>query len=235
MSRTVVTLLGFSCLLSLPAAAQRRELTLLAGGTLSSASGTYLANVEKRPGFVVGLSLRLPRTARFSLESQLLVVQHRLFGERAASDNPPLQTGPLSDAANLLYLEIPILLRFQQGYSTLRPVRPYLTLGPYLGIRLDCRRVVAESNGAKHPTDCTVTPGNFTAGSETYLPAVYQEVDVGLLAGIGIELRQFALGLRLERSFRNLVEPSGLVHTSPFDSSRLWTALVSVEYLIRVI
>jgi outer membrane protein with beta-barrel domain len=235
MPRIPVSLIGLVCLAASPVLAQRRELTLLAAGTLSGASGNYLSTVEKRPGFAAGLSLRIPRAPHFSFETQVLVVQHRLFGQRAASTNPPLQTGPLADAANLLYLEIPILVRIQRGYSTVRPVRPYFVLGPYLGVRLDCRREVTESNGTRHSTDCTVTPGNFTAGSETYLPAVYQEVDVGLLGGVGVELRQFAIGARFERSFRNLVEPSGLVHTSPFDSSRLWTALVTVEYMIRVL
>jgi outer membrane protein with beta-barrel domain len=235
MSRIAVSLFGLVCLAVTPALAQRRELTAFAGGTLSGATGNYLASVEKRPGFALGLGLRIPRSPRFSFETQLLVVQHRLLGQRAGSTNPPLQTGPLADAANLLYVEIPVLLRLQQGYSTVRPVRPYLVLGPYFGIRLDCRRELTESNGNQHQTDCTVAAGSFTPGSETYLPALYQEVDVGLLAGIGAEFRQFAIGARFERSFRNLVEPSGLLHTSPFDSSRLWSALVSVEYVIRVL
>ena len=234
MSRTGVIQLCLICVMSGSLSAQRKELTVFAGGTLSGATGSYLASVDKRPGFAAGLSIRLPRTPQFSLESQLLVMQRRLLGRRPSSTNPPLQTGPLSDAANLIYLEVPILLRFQRGYSSQRPLRPYFSVGPYLGVRLDCRRTVTESNGTPHSTDCTVTPGNFTVGSETYLPAVYQEVDVGILGAAGVELSQLAIGIRFERSFRNLVEPTGLVHTSPFDSSRLWTALVSVEHVIRV-
>jgi hypothetical protein len=234
MSRTAVFQLVLFALVSAPLAAQRKEVSVLAGGTLSGATGNYLASVDKRPGFAAGFSIRLPRTPQFSLESQLLLIQHRLQGQRPTSGNPPLQTGPLSDAANLLYLEVPILLRFQRGYSSQRPLRPYFSLGPYLGVRLDCSRTVTESNGTPHSTDCTVPAGSFNAGSETYLPAVYQEVDVGILGAVGIELSQFAIGVRFERSFRNLVEPTGLVHTSPFDSARLWTALVSVEHVIRV-
>jgi hypothetical protein len=235
MSRTVAAVLILAaCCEVAPAWAQRRELTALAGGTFTGATGGNFETMQARPGFVAGVSLRLPRTSQFSLETQALVVQRRLFGQRPPSSQPPLQAGPLADAANLLYLEVPLLLRFQRGYSTVRPVRPYFTLGPYLGVRLGCRRVVTEQNGNQHNTDCSVRLGNST-GTETFFPAVYQEVDLGFLGGVGVELRQISLGVRFERSLRNMVEPGGGVRTSPFDSARLWTALVSVEYLIRVL
>jgi hypothetical protein len=235
MPRSVAVLLVLTaCCAVAPAMAQRKELTLLAGGTLTGASSGNLEHVQARPGFVAGLSVRLPRAARFSLETQALVIQRRLFGQRPPTTQPPLQAGPLADAANLWYIEVPILLRFQQGYSMVRPLRPYLTLGPYVGVRLGCTREITEQNGTRRATDCSVNPGNST-GFETFLPAVYQEVDLGLLGGVGIEIHQFSVGARFERSLRNLVEPGGGVHTSPFDGARLWTALVSVEYLIRVL
>jgi hypothetical protein len=229
----VLVLLGFATVNSAPA--QRRELTLLFGGTVSGATGSNLDKTRSRSGFAGGLSLRLPRTPQFSFETQLLVVQRRVFGQRAPTTLPPLAAGPFSDAASLGFLEIPLLLRFQRGYSRVRPVRPYLTLGPYLGVRVGCRRELTDSDGNRRKTDCSVAQGSFTTGSETYLPAVYQEVDVGILGGVGVELRSFTVGARFERSFRNLVEPAGGVHTSPFDSARLWTAMFSLEYLIRVI
>lgn len=236
MSRVVTSVLALAAFAAVaPALAQRKELTFVAGGTLSWANGNNLAEVDKRPGFVAGLSLRLPRTPQFSLQTDLLVIQRRMLGRRAASSLPPLQSGPLTDAANLLYIELPILLRFQRGYSSVRPVRPWLVLGPYLGVRLDCSREVSETSGNTRHTDCSVPGGNFTVGSETYLPAVYQEVDVGFLGGIGVEVHRFALGARFERSVRNLVEPGGGVRTSPFDTSRLWAMTLSLEYLVRVL
>ena len=236
MSRVVAILLVLSGIAAVsPLAAQRRELTMLFGGTLTGASGDNLATTRARGGFAAGVSLRLPRSSQFSLETQALFVQRRLFGQRPATTAPPLAAGPLADAASLSYLEVPIMLRFQRGYSMVRPVRPYLTVGPYAGVRLGCSREITESTGNRIKTDCTVAPGTFTPGSETFLPAVYQEVDVGLLAGLGVELRTLSFGVRFERSFRNLVESAGGVHTSPFDGARLWTAMFSIEYLVRVI
>lgn len=236
MARIVTCVIAFAAVAAVaPALAQRKELTVVAGGTLSWANGSHLAEVDKRTGFAAGLSLRLPRTSQFSLQTDLLVIQRRMLGRRPNSTLTPLQTGPLTDAASLLFIELPILLRFQRGYSSVRPVRPWLVLGPYLAVRLDCRREVSETSGNTRRTDCTVPGGNFTVGSETYLPAVYQEVDVGILGGIGVEVRRFGLGARFERSVRNLVEPSGGVHTSPFDGSRLWSMTLSLEYLVRVL
>lgn len=230
-----MVLVLWGCVAVSPALAQRRELTVLFGGTLTGATGGNLAQTKPRGGFAAGVSLRLPRSPRFSLETQALYVQRRVFGQRAPTTQPPLAAGPLADAADLRFLQVPILLRFERGYSSASPIRPYLSLGPYLGVRLGCKREITESSGTRFHTDCTVTPGNFTPGSETFLPAVYQEVDVGILGGVGVEMRSLTFGVRFERSIRNMVESAGGVHTSPFDSSRMWVALFSVEYLVRVL
>jgi Outer membrane protein beta-barrel domain len=214
---------------------QRREVTVLGGGTLSGASGSNIDQLQTRVGFAGGISLRLPRTPEFSLEAQLLVVQRRVTGQRAPSTQSPLQAGPLKDAADLVFVEIPVLLRIQQGFSTARPLRPFVQLGAYAALRVACNHVVTAGNGSNQAVGCNIGSGTFTAGPDTYIPAVYQDVDVGLLAGGGIEIRRFALGFRFERSFRNLVEPAGAVHTSPFDGSRVWTMMVSLEYLVRVL
>src|SRR5262249_44221076 len=147
MPRSAVALLGLTCLLAASAGAQRRELTVLAGGTLSGASGDQLSEVSKRAGFAGGLSLRLPRSPRFSLETELLAVRRRLVGQRKRSTAPPLQVGPFSDDINLWYVEADILLRVQRGYSTVRPIRPFFQLGPYGGFRLACRRTVTRDDG----------------------------------------------------------------------------------------
>src|ERR1041384_2159473 len=129
-----------------PLAAQRRELTVIAGMNYSGATGGNFQKTESRAGFLAGVSLRMPRSARVSFQTEFLLVERRLFGQRAPSTLPPLQVGPISDAAKLLYAEIPITLRFQRGYSTLKPVRPFFVLGPYLGIRLGSPREVLEGD-----------------------------------------------------------------------------------------
>jgi outer membrane protein with beta-barrel domain len=213
---------------------QRRELTLVAGGNYTGVTSGTLFKSESRTGFQAGLSLRSPRSARFSFQSELLLIQRRIYGERAPSNQSPLQAGPISDAANLLYIQVPLLLRFQHGYSTERPIRPFLVLGPYVAVRMSCKRDVLEADSTRRKTDCSATPEDATPGTTPFIPPIYQAMDLGLLGAFGVEVRRFSVSFRGERSLRNLVD-SGALPTSPLDNARLWTASVSVEYLLRVL
>ena len=214
--------------------AQRRELAVVVGGNYTGVTSSTLFKSESRTGFQAGLSLRSPRSAAFSLQSELLLVQRRIYGERAQSSQNPLLVGPISDAANLLYVQVPLLLRFQHGYSTERPVRPFLVLGPFVSIRMACRRDVVEADSILRHTDCSSTPEDVVPGPRPFIPALYQAMDVGLLAALGVEIRRFSVSVRGERSFRKLVEP-GALPASPLDNARLWSASASIEYLIRVL
>ncbi|HEU5218118.1 MAG TPA: porin family protein [Gemmatimonadales bacterium] len=209
-----------------PLAAQRQELTLLAGGNFSGASGDRVAKSTARTGFQVGLSLRLPRSPMLSFQTELLVIQRRFLAERASTSQ-----GPRSDAPNLLYAQIPLLMRVQRGYSTQRPLRPFLLVGPYIAVRMHCRRELVEASGQVSHPDCGVT--GHIPGVDPYFPAVYQDVDVGVIGELGIEIRRFSLGVRGEKSVRNIVDP-GAIPTSPLDKARVWTVAVSAEYLLRV-
>lgn len=229
----LVTVIG--TLAAVPEArGQRRELTLVAGGNYTGVTSGTLFKSESRTGFQAGLSLRSPRSARFSFQSELLLVQRRVYGERAPSNQNPLLVGPISDAANLLYVQVPLLLRFQHGYSAQRPVRPFLVLGPYISLRMACKRDVVEADSTRRKTDCSATPDDANPGSAPFIPPIYQAMDLGLLGAFGVEIQRFSVSFRGERSFRNLVD-SGALPTSPLDNSRLWTASVSLEYLLRVL
>lgn len=218
-----------------PLAAQRRELTLFAGGNFSGAAGGgRIDQSEARAGFQVGLSLRMPRSSMLSFQTELLLVQRRLYAARAPSTRPSREVGPRSDAPNLLFAQIPLLLRIQKGYSTVRPLRPFLVIGPYVAVRLACKRELIEASGSVSQPDCTVTPPGFQPGADQYFPALYQDLDVGLLGELGVEAGRLSLGLRGEKSLRNLVEP-GTFPTSPLEGSKLWSASLSVEYLLRVL
>lgn len=216
------------------ASAQRRELTLVAGATYTGATSPTLFSSESRFGFVGGVSLRIPRSSRISFQSELLVVQRRVYGERAPSTLNPLLLGPISDDANLIYAQVPLLARFQAGYSSERPVRPFLLLGPYVAIRLYCQRDVVEADSTRHGTDCSATPSDGNPGPGVFIPALYQTFDLGLVGALGVEVRRFSLSIRAERSFRNLVD-QGALPTSPLDNAKLWTASLSLEYLLRVL
>lgn len=220
-------------LLVSPLAAQRRELAIVAGPNLTGASGGGVVKSTARSGFVAGLSLRIPRSDRFSFQTELLLVQHRLKGERGPSNLTPVESGPVSDDANLFYAQLPMLLRFQRGYRSDATLRPFFVVGPYLGLRLTCRRDLLQVAGTIRHTDCEV-PNGPIVGPDGYYAAVYQELDVGLLGEVGVERRLLSVRLRGEKSVRNLVDP-GAFPTSPFDRARLWSASLALAYVIRVI
>lgn len=219
---------------SSPLSAQRKELALLAGANYSGATGGNFYKSQSQSGFLAGVSLRMPRSAQVSIQAEFLVVERRLFGERAPSTLPPIQVGPISDGAKLFYAEIPLMLRFQRGFSTQRPVRPFLTLGPYVGVRIGCRRDVLEGDSTLRHTDCSVSPNDILVGNQPLVSASYQAVDVGGVASLGFEVRRLSFAVRAERSIVSLVEP-GAVPTSPFDKTKLWSGALTVEYLIRVL
>ena len=226
--------LGALVLAGSPLSAQRKELTVLAGANYSGATGGNLAKSQSRSGFLGGLSLRLPRSSQVSFQTEFLVVQRRLSGERAPSSAPPIQVGPISDAARLLYAEIPLMFRFQRGYSTERAMRPFLTLGPYIGVRIGCRRDLVEGDSTMRHTDCSNNPTDILVGNQPLISAAYQSVDLGGVASFGVEIRRMSVAVRIERSIVSLVDP-GAVPTSPFDRSKLWSGSLSIEYLLRVL
>ncbi len=217
-----------------PLEAQRRELTLLAGSNYTGASGGNVFKSTARQGFLGGVSLRMPRSAKFSFQSEIILIKRNLFGERAPSSEPPLLAGPKSDDARLLYAQIPLLLRFQRGYSTEHPVRPFLVFGPYVGVLLSCKRDVVEADDTRLKSDCSATPTGGGGGTTPFITAVYQDVYIGLMAALGVEIKRFSIGVRGERSIRNLVDP-GALPSSPFDNARMWGGAVTVEYLLRVL
>jgi hypothetical protein len=209
--------------------AQRRELSFLAGGTFSKASGSLLTNVAGHAGVLAGMTVRLPRGQRLAMEVDFLIVHRRLTGERAPSTAPPAFAGPEADFAKLTFVEIPLMFRFQEPYRTYRPVRPFLFLGPSVAIRLACGREVRRSATAIRRAECAEVPQD----SEPFAPALYQDVDVALHAGAGVEIRRLSVFVRANRSLRNLVE-GGALPSSPFDGAKLWGISAGVDYVVRV-
>lgn len=208
---------------ALPVSAQRRELALTMAATYTGATGPLLEKTSGKMGFMAGIQLRLPRSARFSFQSEFLVVHRRLIGERAPSSLPPSLVGPEADFARLTYLEVPLMLRFQRAYSLDAPIRPFLVVGPSVSVRIGCSREIRESATVVRAATCR-EPG--------FAPALYQDLDVALQFGGGVEFRRVALSIRGTRSFRNLVDPSALP-TSPFDGAKLWSVFAGVDVMAR--
>ena len=164
---------------SSPLAAQRQEVTVLAGGNYSSVTGGGVDKSTPQAGFQAGVSIRLPRSPMVSFQTELLVVQRRFYAARAASSLPSQTVGPRSDAPNLLFLQVP-------------------------------------------------------GGADQYIPAQYQDIDIGGVGELGLEVKRLSLGIRGEKSIRPLVE-AGAIPTSPLDRSKMWSVSLSVEYLLRVL
>jgi hypothetical protein len=231
---SVTPLLLVLSAVSAPLAAQRRELAVIAGGNYSSASGGRIDHAEAHMGFQGGLSLRLPRSPMLSFQIDFLLVQRRFFAARAPSTLPSSQVGPRSDAPNILFAQVPLLLRFQKGYSTERPIRPYFVAGPFFAFRLHCQRTLTEASGGVSHPDCSVAPVDRPVSTDPFFPALFEDLDVGVLGEVGVQIKRFSLGLRGEKSIRNLVD-QGSLPTSPLDRSKLWSASISVGYLVRVL
>jgi len=216
-------------LLTCPAEAQRREMSVLLGGTYSGASGPLLASVSEHTGFLGGITLRLPRSHRISLEADFLIVHHRLTGTRFPSDLPVEFAGPESDYAKVTFVEIPLMFRLQEPYRSFSPVRPFLQLGGSIAVRVTCDREIRVSASEQRSIECSGRP----VDSEPFAPSVYQNMDVAVHGGVGVEIGRLAVFLRGKRSLRNLVE-TGAFPSSPLDGAKMWALAAGVDYLVRV-
>ncbi len=215
----------------MPLPAQRREISILGAANYTSATGPLLTEVEGHPGFAAGIGVRIPRSSRVAFESDFLVVHRRLTGRRAESTAPPTFAGPQADFARITYLEIPMLFRFQRPYSSNYPVRPFLVLGPSIAIRIGCSREIITAGGAVQDEGC---PGTRSGTStDPFVPALYQDVDLALQFGGGVEFRRIGIFARGMRSIRNLVD-TGALPSSPFDGSKAWSVTAGLDYMLRV-
>src|SRR5436190_1157027 len=94
----------------------------------------------------------------------------------------PAFLGALVLAGSPLSAEIRLMFRFQRGYSTERAMRPFLTLGPYVGVRIGCRRDLVEGDSTMRHTDCSNNPTDILVGNQPLISAAYQSVDLGGVA-----------------------------------------------------
>lgn len=212
--------------------AQTPRIGIVAGANLTGTTGGNVEQMDSRPGFLAGAAFRRRANNRVMFEAQVLGVLHRFYGKRPASTLPPVQAGPQADEASLFYLEVPLTLRFEQEQTDAHPLRPFLVVGPYVGIRLSCQRNLTDAGGSTRAVACDV-PNGSQSGPNAYFPALYQELDAGVLVELGVEMRRLGVRARGEKSFRNLVE-AGSVPTSPFDGAKMWTLSVALEYAIKV-
>jgi hypothetical protein len=172
---------------------QRQRATVGAelGYSRSDLTGSGATDVTARQGALTGVYLEAPLVGRLSLRPELLFA---LKGGRATTDTPAGGTALLD--IELAYLELPILFKVT---PLRRRIRPVLFAGPAPALQIGCDSQVIVPN---QPVSATCAEAGFSV----------RELDLGLVAGAGLEIRwgQSALALegRYTSGLRSLLEGS---------------------------
>jgi hypothetical protein len=161
------------------------------GYSRSDLKGSGATGVTARQGALTGVYLEAPLVGRLSLRPELLFA---LKGGRATTDVQGGGTALLD--IELAYLELPILLKVT---PLRRRIRPVLFAGPAPALQIGCDFQVILPN---QPVSATCAEAGFSV----------RDLDLGLVAGGGLEIRwgQSALALegRYTSGLRSLLEDS---------------------------
>jgi hypothetical protein len=149
---------------AVPAAARFR-FGITAG--LNFANMSEIDDSDMRTGFVIGGHLVMPLGPTFAFQPEVLYSQKGAKGTTVDEESGEEVDIELKHD----YLEIPLLLRMT--VPTSGGVRPYLLLGPSIGLSMSCE-IEGEANGVSVGIDC----------DELVEPS---SVDVGAALGGGIE------------------------------------------------
>ena len=128
--------------LLVPGASARAQgqIGAIVGATLSTLRG--IDGLDSRTGLIGGLSIVLPSTGPFAMQTGALFVSK---GADGSTNNV--------DAIQIDYVEVPLLLRLGLGVGT--GPSPHIYAGPYFGYKLDCS---VQGTSA----DCDDVPGVST-------------------------------------------------------------------------
>ena len=161
------------------AVAQEQRSTVGAelGYSRSDLRGADATGVSARQGALTGVYLDAPLVGRLSFRPELLFA---LKGGRATTDLEGGGTALLD--IELAYLEMPILLKLT---PLRRRIRPVLFAGPAPALQIGCDFQVILPN---QPVSATCAEAGFSV----------RDLDVGLVAGAGMEIRWGQSALALE-------------------------------------
>jgi hypothetical protein len=168
---------------------QRATVGAELGYSRSDFKGADATGVTGRQGALTGVYLDAPLAGRLSLRPELLFA---LKGGRATTDVQGGGTALLD--IELAYIEMPILFKLT---PLRRRVRPVLFAGPAPALQIGCDFQVILPG---QPVSATCAEAGFSV----------RELDLGLVAGAGLEIRwgQSALALeaRYTSGLRSLLE-----------------------------
>jgi outer membrane protein with beta-barrel domain len=173
------------CLLTAPlgvAVAQGQRATVGAelGYSRSDLRGADATGIQARQGALTGVYLEAPLVGRLRLRPELLFA---LKGGRATTDVQGGGTALLD--IELAYIEMPILLKLT---PLRRRVRPVLFAGPAPALQIGCDFQVILPN---QPVSATCAEAGFSV----------RDLDLGLVAGAGFEIRWPQSALALEARY----------------------------------
>jgi hypothetical protein len=150
------------------------------GYSRSDLRGADATGIEARQGALTGVYLEAPLVGRLSLRPELLFA---LKGGRATTDVEGGGTALLD--IELAYIEMPILFKVT---PIRRRIRPVLFAGPAPALQIGC--------------DFQVTlPGQPVSPTCTEAGFAVRELDLGLVAGAGLEIRWPQSALALEARY----------------------------------
>ena len=157
---------------------------------LNFADMSEIEDSDMRMGFVLGGHLVMPFGPTFAFQPEVLYSQKGAKGSTVDEESGEEVDIELKHD----YLEIPLLLRM--SIPTSGSVRPYLLLGPSIGLSMSCE-IDGESGGVSVGIDC----------DELLEPS---SVDLGGALGGGIEFpvgtRAMSLGVRYTAGFSEVFE-----------------------------
>lgn len=154
-------------------------------------SDTYSNDFKMNPGFHVGATILVPFSEAVSLETGLVLMTR---GMKISEESGGFK---LTANANLMYLDIPILVK--GAYSLSDNTKMYGAIGPYIGIGL--------SGKAK----ATIDDGTTSSSSEEDIKWGNDEntdnlkrLDFGLSFGAGVEISSFLVGVSYDLGLSNI-------------------------------
>jgi hypothetical protein len=150
------------------------------GYSRSHLRGADATGIEARQGALTGVYLEAPLVGRLSLRPELLFA---LKGGRATTDVQGGGTALLN--IELAYLEMPILFKVTPIRHRVRPV---LFAGPAPALQIGCDFQVTLPS---QPVSATCAEAGFAV----------RELDLGLVAGAGFEIRWPQSALALEARY----------------------------------
>jgi hypothetical protein len=164
------------------ALAQEQRATVGAelGYSRSDLRGADATGITARQGALTGVYLDAPLVGRLSFRPELLFA---LKGGRATTDLPGGGTALLD--IELAYIEMPILLKVTPLRRRLRPV---VFAGPAPALQIGCDFQVIVPN---QPVSATCAEAGFSV----------RDLDLGLVAGAGFEIRWGLSALALETRY----------------------------------